>query len=118
MAIDNRRYVVCDIDKTDDAVEGIRFGLDGKHYVIDLMPHYVEELREFLAKFIQHATEEPPATLVAPTGPAAPKPRRVNAKHQAIRAWAKELGRETPHHITKALIEEYEAAQNQYGSAA
>jgi len=118
MAVENRRFVVCDIDKTDGAEEGIRFGIDGKNYLIDMMPHHAEELRGFLAKYIEHAREDKGTNQTSPQ-PVKQASRKVNEKHQRVRAWAKDTGRDVPHgQIPKSLIAEYDAAHAEMGMAA
>jgi len=102
---------VCDIDGTDGAEEGIRFALDGKNYRIDLMPHHAEDLRGYLTKFIAHATEDKAQSQAGVA--AKPVARKINEKHQLVRAWAKETGRPVPHgQIPKSLIAEYDEAHS------
>ena len=105
MAVESRRFVVCDIDRTDGAEEGIRFSLDGRDYQIDLMDHHARALRDALAPYIQRAA------LVGGGPNAKAGAKKTNELHQAVRAWARETGREVPRTMTKALIKEYELAK-------
>jgi len=119
MAVETRKFVVCDIDKTDGAEEGVRFGLDGKNYLIDVMPHHAEELRGYLSKFIEHAREDKSTPVQSLAIGAKHQARKVNEKHQLVRAWAKETGRLVPAgQVPKSLIAEYDAAHAEMGMAA
>lgn len=80
-----------DLDGTPDAT-GTLFGIDGRHYEIDLAPANRARLDKALAPFIAAARRGGRTTTTA--RPAAP--RRQNAEHreqnQAIREWAARRG--------------------------
>jgi hypothetical protein len=94
MAVETRKFVVCDIECTDGAIEGIKFGYDGEQYIIDLMPHHSERLRDALTEFIGHASRD--VAIGTTTSIPLKQKRKVNEKHQAVRAWATETGRKVP----------------------
>lgn len=103
----------------DEAVETIRFGLDGKEYEIDLNETNAEWLRETMADVIDKARKIPRyKTATAPSAP--PKRDRSTesdptgkARRQAIRDWGrdngfpdiKDLG-----YIPMAVVKAYDAA--------
>lgn len=82
--------LVDDRDPSLLADETIPFGLDGKHYEIDLTADHAKALRESLEEWIEVARK-------ASSSNAAPQRRRSSdtsgrADQSAIRAWARENG--------------------------
>jgi hypothetical protein len=74
----------------EEADETVRFGLDGKHYVIDLSEANAKELRGALAGYIESGRIDRPGKTTAPKS-AAPKAagRRDTEQSLAIRDWAR-----------------------------
>lgn len=62
-----------DIDRSEGAIP-IKFGFDGKSYVVDLAEHNVTKLRDALDPFIQVARVDRPLKAVAPITRQAPAP--------------------------------------------
>lgn len=92
----------------------IKFGLDGKNYTIDLNSINEANLRKSLAKYIEKATEEVPAPVVAPrTRRASGTRARTNTDAASIRAWAVANGFTvgTRGRIDSEIVEAYNAAQ-------
>jgi hypothetical protein len=86
--------LVDDLDGT-EADETIEFGLDGVSYQIDLSNDNIEELRDALAQYIEHARRAGgrKRTTVRPTAKVAARPATVDREqNQAIRAWARKNG--------------------------
>jgi len=63
------------------AEESVEFGLDGKHYRVDLTHQNAKTLRELLAPFIAVATQEKQGSR-----------RRSREEMRAFRAWARSAG--------------------------
>lgn len=98
--------MVDDLDGKSPADETVRFGLDGKAYVIDLAESHAEALRKSLAKYIEHGRPE--------SQKRSRYRRPVNNRRRSadIRAWAKENGYEISERgrIPVGLKEAYDAA--------
>lgn len=89
--------------------ETVHFSLGGVAYEIDLTSTHADELREALAPYIQAGRRS-----TAP-GARSAAPRRRSARSSdasAIRAWAKEQGREVSERgrIPADIVEAYNAA--------
>jgi hypothetical protein len=89
------------------ADETVRFAYDGRQYEIDLSSQNADVLRSSLGKYIEHARK----------AHAAPRQPRGSRNHRAdtaaVRAWAKEQGKEINDRgrIPASVMEEYQAAQ-------
>lgn len=73
----------------------VSFGLDGKHYEIDLTNANAEQLRSALAPFIAKARSASSARAAAPAAKAQGRKRASagsSAETQAIREWAQANG--------------------------
>jgi hypothetical protein len=98
--------LVDDIDGT-EAVETVRFGLDGKNYQIDLSAENAKELRDSLAGFVESARRDTTGRSARPSAAASDRQRT-----QEIRAWAQQNGHELSDRgrIPGNVIEAYERA--------
>lgn len=101
---------VDDIDGT-DAVETVKFALDGDLYEIDLNDINAQALRDALGKYIYHATKlgKVSARSGARTTTAAAKSDAMQNK--AIREWARARGKKVSDRgrIPEGIIMEFEA---------
>lgn len=99
--------LVDDIDGS-EAVETVKFGLDGAQYEIDLSTEHAEELRALAAPYVGKARRI--------TGPARRPARTRNTANGAdpgkIREWAKENGFEVNDRgrVPGDIVAKYEAA--------
>lgn len=99
MATETTIHLVDDIDGS-EAAETVLFGLDGRHYEIDLSETNAKELRESLGGFIESGrrckpTAEPPRrrNSSASGKPSTPAPTVVDKEQsRAIRDWARTNG--------------------------
>jgi hypothetical protein len=87
----------------------VRFGLDGSDYEIDLSGKHSVELREALAKYIEHSRK------VGGTAKRAPRVGRkaVSAVDTTVvRAWAKDrgMGIKDRGRVPASVVEQYRAA--------
>lgn len=100
--------LVDDIDGT-DADETITFGLDGRHFEIDLSTENAARLRESVAEFVSAARREGPQRSAA-----APRRAGYTQDQRAIREWAQANGVEVSDRgrIRKDVVDQYLAAQN------
>jgi len=73
------------------ADETVSFGLDGKHYEIDLSSGNAEKLRKVLADFVA-AARRPGGARKSATSVAARRPVVDREQNQAIREWARGKG--------------------------
>lgn len=89
--------------------ETIHFSLNGVAYEIDLTNAHADELREGLAPYIKAGRR---ATASAARGTAPRRRAARNSDSAAIRAWAKEEGREVNERgrIPADIVEAYNAA--------
>ncbi len=90
------------------ADETVTFGLDGVSYEIDLSSGNAQELRNELARYVEHARKTMP-------GPARRRRARSGAGRQqsaAIREWAKQHGMKISERgrIPTEILAEYDAA--------
>lgn len=95
--------VTDDFDGSSGAVP-VRFGLDGKEYVIDLSPERARKLRKIVTGYAAHGRRR-----TAGTGRHRPAAHR---RHTAeIRRWAKERGHNLSERgrIPDHIVAEYEA---------
>jgi nucleoid-associated protein Lsr2 len=89
------------------ADETVRFAHDRSDYEIDLSAQNAEALRSSLRNYIEHARK----------ARTAPRQQRGSRNHRvdtsAVRAWAREQGKEINDRgrIPAAVMKEYEAAQ-------
>jgi hypothetical protein len=110
MATVTRRYLIDDLDGSQEDVHTVRLALDGTNYEIDLSASNAGRLREKLGRFVDAAS---PAKAV-PSAPA--KRRGKEGSHrdqiQAIRAWAKSAGYEVSSRgrISKTIQDAFDAA--------
>ncbi|WP_226360756.1 Lsr2 family protein [Pseudonocardia sp. ICBG1142] len=74
------------------ADETVRFGVDGKSYVIDLNSENVELFRAAVADFVAAARRDTVGGVRAARRSAAASSDEVRARNQAIRGWARENG--------------------------
>ncbi len=85
-----------DLDGSEGA-QTISFGLEGKHYDIDLKPEHEEQLRQALSPFLAKARKvrhnQDARSQGRAAGAATPTDRAQTA---AIRRWATEQGMEVP----------------------
>jgi Lsr2 len=94
-----------DIDGS-PAAETVRFALNGTSYEIDLSNEHAQALRGALNKYVEHARKAS-----APSRPTRSARQRVD--NSAVRAWAREHGKEISERgrIPASVMKEYEAAQ-------
>ena len=97
-----------DFDGTSSATT-VDFSFEGVQYEIELSDEHLEEMREYLAPYIDHARK-----VGSRHRPPAPK-QRVAAKkvdNKAVRAWAVEQRIEVSRtgRIPASVVEQYEAA--------
>ncbi len=91
-----------------DDIETVKFGLDGKHYVIDLGPDTGEKFRGLLAPYIDKAERDPePHKKPAKSG------KKADPKLAKVRAWARTQGYEISDRgiVAQHIIDAYDAAQ-------
>jgi hypothetical protein len=107
-------HMIDDLDGT-EAHQTVRFGLDGKHYEIDLKDEHAQQLRDSLGRFVGFARVVTPAK-----GAGRPVARGTASRAAAaskehlarVREWAKSQG----HHVADRgriptnIVAEYEAA--------
>ena len=86
--------LVDDVDGT-EAVETVKFGLDGVDYEIDLSSDNAARLREAMALFVGHARRTGGRRRSAGTAAAAPRDSEGPSAAE-IRAWARENGWDVP----------------------
>lgn len=106
-----------DLDKTEDVVETIEFGLRNKRYVIDLNEKNVLALEQSLEDFIAAARPAPTAITAGSTSKAkratiGGSVRAAREQTQAIREWARNHGHTVSERgrIPKSIQEAFEAA--------
>jgi hypothetical protein len=89
------------------AEETVRFAYDGSQYEIDLSSQNAEALRGSLGNYIEHARK------VHATPRQARGSRNHRADTAAVRAWAREQGKEINDRgrIPASVMKEYQAAQ-------
>lgn len=108
------RTVIEMIDDLDgsEAIETVRFGLDGTGYEIDLAGENAEALRGALTRFVEAARREPASGRRSST--AAAKPAGSGIDMKAIRRWAAENGIQvnTRGRIADDVVQLYLASQN------
>jgi Lsr2 len=98
-----------DIDGS-PAEETVRFAYDGGQYEIDLSSQNAEALRGSLGNYIEHARK-------VHATPRQPRQARGSRNHHvdtaAVRAWAREQGKEINDRgrIPASVMKEYQAAQ-------
>lgn len=98
-----------DFDGTPGATT-VEFAFEGIQYEIELTQEHLEEMREYLAPYIENGRK---ASGGRSTRKARPARRPVpKADTSAIRAWAAEQGIEVSRsgRIPAAVVEQYEAA--------
>ena len=89
-----------------DDIESIKFGLDGKHYVIDLGPDTGEKFRALLAPYIDKAARDPePHKKPAKSGG-----KKADPKLARVREWARAEGYEVSERglVAKNIIDAYD----------
>jgi Lsr2 len=89
------------------ADETVRFAYDKTQYEIDLSSEHAQALRGSLGTYIEHARK----THATPRQSRSPRSHRTDTS--AVRAWAREHGKEINERgrIPAAVMKEYEAAQ-------
>ena len=94
-----------DIDGS-PADETVRFALNGTQYEIDLSSDHAQTLRGTLGRYVEHARKASGPSRQA-RGP------RKRVDNSAVRAWAREQGKEISERgrIPASVMKEYEAAQ-------
>ena len=107
MAQETTVRLVDDIDGS-EAVETVRFGLDGRVYEIDLSEANAKELRASLAGFIESGRRLGGRKTVTRTGGARPDREQLHA----IREWARANGHNVKDRgrIPAAVVEAYHQA--------
>src|SRR4051812_25909685 len=80
-----------DLDGESEAVETVRFALDGTQYEIDLSEENASRLREAFTEWSHHARKIGGR---AGARRSAPQPRRSSEDTQGIRDWARGAGYE------------------------
>ena len=99
-----------------DASGTVEFGLDGRHYEIDLSDGNAARLRDVLAPYVEAARRSGggrrPRRVAAAPAPAEKPARASREETAAIRRWARENGHEISERgrIPKSVIEAYKAA--------
>jgi hypothetical protein len=99
--------LVDDLDGS-EASETVNFGLDGKHFEIDLSGENAERLRGIVAEFVAAARRSGSAAAGRSRRAAAPSARREDTS--AVREWASQNGHQVSARgrISAAVIEAYE----------
>ncbi|MFO7192966.1 MULTISPECIES: Lsr2 family protein [Thermocrispum] len=89
-----QKVLVSLIDDLDgsDADETVEFGLDGVTYQIDLSAKNAKNLRDALAKYVQHARRAGGRKRPARSASASKSASVDREQNQAIRAWARKNG--------------------------
>lgn len=90
MAVEIIEHLVDDVTG-ETADETVRFGLDGKHYVIDLSEANAKELREAFAGYIESGRRDQGGN-VGNTRKTAARSTGDRDQSLAIRAWARSNG--------------------------
>ncbi|MFE6226908.1 Lsr2 family protein [Streptomyces sp. NPDC057854] len=97
-----------------EADETISFGLDGKTYEIDLSGAHAEELRKFLAPYIENGRKTGGRSSAGTRGRSAVTKQRAADEPSAeeLRTWAKENGLEVNDRgrVPASIKEAYAAA--------
>lgn len=90
MATETTVRLVDDIDGG-PATETVEFGIDGRHYTIDLNDVHAKGLRDSITPFVEAARRLPASPAgKAPRGQR--KPGVGREQNQAIRSWARQQG--------------------------
>ncbi len=104
-----KQTIISLVDDVDggEATQTIRFGLDGKHFEIDVNDENAEALRASLARYLDAARKVVLARAKRPSSP-------VSYDSKAVRAWAHSNGIEVAPQgrISGAVLEQYFAAGN------
>jgi hypothetical protein len=90
-----------------EAVDTVRFGLDGAEYEIDLSAAHNDELRKALQQYLAHARR------AVGTAKSAARTRRGSAVDTAkVREWAKEQGIDVKDRgrVPANVVEQYQTA--------
>ena len=103
MATHSRIILVDDVDGT-EAVETVRFGLDGVQYEIDLSQHNAASLRKSVVAFVERARKVKGRRAAGPMMGDDPRDIRIWAQNNGFTV--SQRGR-----VSKTVIEAYRTAQ-------
>lgn len=101
--------LVDDIDGS-EASETVSFGLDGRHFEIDLSENHAAQLRDALVSFVAAARRRDGGTRVRSSAPRSARPGNDREHTSAIREWARANGHTVSDRgrISKVVVDAYE----------
>jgi hypothetical protein len=102
-------WLVDDLDGS-EAAETVRFGIEGRHYEIDLSAHNAGRLRDTLSAFVASARRAGGGGRRQPPVPAARRATSDREQSAAIRDWARANGFEVSERgrISGEVLKAYE----------